>query len=353
MNLISMAIGCLVIPTTNSIAQAIPIIRHSNINAQDDQGNTALHRAAQNGQLDQVKSLLLQGASLKKVNNFAETPLYLAATNGHLEVAKLLLAKGANWRAQNSLKISVLQAATRGGSVPLVNLLLDRGADPAAVDSNGMNSLHWAAVAGNYRVVEILLAKGMDINARDFLQRTPLSTASMATSCAPKESVAKLQKTVELLLTRGADVKNIDKLGQTAIRYADKFDISTLQMFLDRGANINERSAYNGHSLLMQIVNLHPSEDEQQILPKVEFLLQRGADLSIKSYLPLDIQESIVKTRQMSPISWVITMAKINHQLASDGVFADETALQIAERLNRPKLVELLKKYDRTATPNN
>lgn len=55
-----------------------------------------LVRAAASGNLDQVKTLLGEGADLEKPNRHGLNPLHAARTRGQQEIEEFLLAQGAN-----------------------------------------------------------------------------------------------------------------------------------------------------------------------------------------------------------------------------------------------------------------
>ncbi len=69
--------------------------KNKSIFGRDVNGETALHRAVRNGDLNAVTQLLKEGAFINAQNNQGETPLHiLAATHGHIKMAKLLIEKG-------------------------------------------------------------------------------------------------------------------------------------------------------------------------------------------------------------------------------------------------------------------
>lgn len=76
----------------------------------DDQGETALHRAARKGDLSVVEALLKNyEAHYRKVDEKSKalnTPLYLAAEAGHLDIVRALLKAGASVfeRGQNNMR---------------------------------------------------------------------------------------------------------------------------------------------------------------------------------------------------------------------------------------------------------
>ena len=56
-----------------------------NVNAKDEDKNTPLHYATENGHLMSVQILLDAGAKLSAKNDEHDTPVHTASENGHLE----------------------------------------------------------------------------------------------------------------------------------------------------------------------------------------------------------------------------------------------------------------------------
>ncbi|RDD34218.1 ankyrin repeat protein [Wolbachia endosymbiont of Cylisticus convexus] len=67
----------------------------------DEQGNTPLHTAAWEGNLEVVKLLLKHGADVHAENFERKTPLHFAAWEGGLKVVKLLLKHRADVHAKD------------------------------------------------------------------------------------------------------------------------------------------------------------------------------------------------------------------------------------------------------------
>ena len=65
-----------------------------NANVEVDQnGNTLLYLAAENGEKEIAELLIEKGADVNKENKAGSTPLHLAAENGKKEIAELLVRK--------------------------------------------------------------------------------------------------------------------------------------------------------------------------------------------------------------------------------------------------------------------
>ena len=70
----------------------------------DNEGNTPVHRAAVLGKVALLMQLLRYGCSIKCRNVLGNTPLHVAVMNEQVETAKVLLAAGADAEVSNALR---------------------------------------------------------------------------------------------------------------------------------------------------------------------------------------------------------------------------------------------------------
>ena len=112
------------------------------------------------------------------------TALHLAAEQGDVEAAQALLDAGADVGAGTRIgRYMPLHLAARGGHGDVVAMLLEAGADPLAATTNsGATALHLAAGAvRGHGAVAALLEHGADPNAREASAgQTPLMFAAAA-----------------------------------------------------------------------------------------------------------------------------------------------------------------------------
>ena len=92
------------------------------VTAKDDDGNTALHFAAQ-GEMGCVEKLLELGAEVNAVNNEGSTPLIEAVKYGDYEISKALLDKGADKSLETQDGTTALSAANEGGDSEIIGLM--------------------------------------------------------------------------------------------------------------------------------------------------------------------------------------------------------------------------------------
>jgi ankyrin repeat protein len=196
----------------------------SDINLQDQKGQTALMVAAKKGQADLIQFLLAHGADRNLRDGAGNTALLLASQAGKRDAAGLLAHYGTNFSdaalfQTNNLGQTPLMLAAAGGHGDLVPLLTDLGPlGPRwqrlgeltqAKDSAGKTALSYADASGDAATAKMLHAYA-EANGRGDDGLTPLLQAA-AKGDAP---------TVRLLLQRGADPEAKDKDGRTPLMLA-------------------------------------------------------------------------------------------------------------------------------------
>ena len=94
----------------------------------DEDGDTPLHLAAEEGQTIIAEFLISKGAKVNGKSNNKETPLHLAAEKGHLEMVRLLIKKGADINIKNEKGETPLEIATKTRRKRIAELLKSKGA---------------------------------------------------------------------------------------------------------------------------------------------------------------------------------------------------------------------------------
>src|SRR5436190_5191816 len=139
--------------------------QHTNVNAPQVDGMTALHWAAHLDDLETAKLLLKARANVNATNRYGVTPLSLACVNGNTELVEALLVAGADANTTLRGGETVLMTAARTGKTGPVQALLAHGAKVDAKEKHGQTALMWAAADGHAAVVELLLKAGADFRA--------------------------------------------------------------------------------------------------------------------------------------------------------------------------------------------
>jgi uncharacterized protein len=89
------------------------LARGADVNAQDADGDTALHGAAQTGNVEIIRMLLDKGANPNAQNRSGGTPLMWSAVYGHDDAARLLLSRGADTSLKDSDGVTAAEWAVR------------------------------------------------------------------------------------------------------------------------------------------------------------------------------------------------------------------------------------------------
>ena len=154
--------------------------------------------AAMDGDIEAVRALLTEGADVNAPQGDGMTALHWAAEAGDVEMVEMLLYAGANQQGVTRLgDYTPLHLASKAGKDRVVARLLEAGADPSAYTTTGeVTPLHFAAASGSVATVEALLDHGADVDVTESVRgQTPLMLA------AGRNRVA----VVQLLLDQGAD----------------------------------------------------------------------------------------------------------------------------------------------------
>lgn len=107
-------------------------------------GQMALHLAAETGKLQVITTLLARGANVNTVNVNQNTPLMLAARACKDSAMLLLINQGAKIESADKNGVTPLHLAAGRGCLAGVKLLIDRGANPQTRTNSGIPALAFA-----------------------------------------------------------------------------------------------------------------------------------------------------------------------------------------------------------------
>lgn len=236
-------------------------------------GVTALHAAAMNGRLDNVKLLVASGADVTKRDQRKRTPFFLACESGDEETALFLAEQIAEtnldvFTQRSDVGKSPLRKAAARGHLNMVRILLDK------VDSEGINQqdtrfgrtpLHAACSGGYHGVMELLFEKGSALDLWDKYGHTPLidcyknfaksnsndfeevlltliekdkaaaaGDAQLLNTAAMKGSMPLLTRLLEI----GADPNVLDEHGWSSVQLAQQYGHKEAAELLSKRSNV-------------------------------------------------------------------------------------------------------------------
>lgn len=249
------------------------------VNAKTNDGKTALHYAAQSGNIEIAKVLIDNDADVNAVDNNGNTPLNAACHTGPwkslpaVKVIHLLLSRGA--------KIDLHNAAAMGRT-DLANEILDQ--DPAVIDElnhGDKTALYLAAQNNQLEMVHLLVERGADVNRGDSVGIAALHRTSQ--QCRDELIRYLIAHGAEAHLccyvacgdtegTRQALAKNAHSANElfyeyNAVGYAiHSWQLGTLRVLLQHGCTLTEtdqqhilRISGNDQTLLGELMALTPN----------------------------------------------------------------------------------------------
>jgi ankyrin repeat protein len=143
----------------------LPIARGADVNAQDNQRDSAFLVACRNGDTELVQAALAAGADLKSTNRYGSTALIGPSYRGHVETVRILLGTAIAVEHVNNFGwTALLEAVVLGqdgpGHLEIVRLLIAHGANVNAHDPQGVSAWQHAQRRGHSQVALLLAAAG-------------------------------------------------------------------------------------------------------------------------------------------------------------------------------------------------
>jgi len=310
----------------SAVADAL-IRAGADVNAGSKSSFTPLMFAAQQGDVDSIRTLLRAGAKLNDFEPGTVTPLIIAAAMVHVDAVNLMLDNGADpntadWRGYTPMLLVVrdshygLDLANKDKIVTIVKSLLAHGANPnfrlkqpKAITTNdvsldGGTALLLAAEVNNTGVVRVLLDAGADPNITTDQGMTPLIMASgggtdIQRARAPEERAMAID-TVKLLIERGVDINAVGQYGWTALHQASYQGLTdVIEYLVSKGADINEMDSFGQTPLSISLAVLVQDIGARRLqIPRryrkevAELLLKLGATPLDKSGVIVVLQRT-------------------------------------------------------------
>lgn len=138
---------------------------------------SAMVQAIRDGDLDRVKSLIVQGENPNSADSDGRNGITIAARNGDYAMLDYLLQVDVPVNAADNIGNSPLHWVTEAGDYDMAVYLLENGADVDQTNGRGLTPTMIAAREGYLDLVELYLDADADLMVRDYTGRSVLDYA--------------------------------------------------------------------------------------------------------------------------------------------------------------------------------
>ena len=228
-----------------------------NINHQDNEGKTPLHRTFESHDPDLAKTLITEfSASIEKRDTQNWTPVHMAIDQGYFDYSQNLNREFFHQDVDSKVNWIQLHAACFEGNAQDVTVLLEANTDVNHVNSAGYTPLHIAVAKNDIDLVTLLIDQNVDVNCVTSRRQTPLHVA------AENGNDMIIQK----LIVMNADPNVKDAIGNTSLHLSVQMkqwpklhntaanadtvnvpyqacSIQTIQTLINHGAEVNAVSS--------------------------------------------------------------------------------------------------------------
>ncbi|NXN28203.1 ANR42 protein, partial [Nycticryphes semicollaris] len=328
------------------------------------QSYTSVHEAVKAGDVEQLASMIKNGASINEVDLVHKfTPLHCAAHSGSLECLHWLLWHGADVAEVTVRGWTAAHLAAIRGQDACMQALLINGANAKAQDDHGCTPSHLAAAHGQSYTLQTILRSGANVNVSDRNDWKPVHYAAFHGHLG----------CLQLLVRWGACIDDVDNNGNLPAHLAAveghlhcfKFLVSkmasvmhTLKARNDQGETPRDLAERFYKDNILQYIDSVEKEEEHPETQEGEFLAFPAHEAAFKGDLlvlrglvrsgVININERDDKGSTLMHkaagqghihcLQWLMEMGA-DCDITND---AGETPKDVAKRFAQPAAVELM-----------
>ena len=228
--------------------------------------NAYVVRAFEHGDKSIIDFLSEHGADLKQKDDNGNTVLHLSATSNPELVKFCIEQHKLDVNGKNNLGETPLMLAVKENKVSIVSYLLQIGASVNSANKWGETALYYCP-ADDQTIFNILVQNGADVN------HETLNKTTLLINAAQKKNFDLLK----YLLENDAPILAVNDEGKSAFQYIVgnyRGNNDLINLFLDKGADINTKDMPSGKSLMYYAI-------ESENLDYIKELMTKGATVNV------------------------------------------------------------------------
>ncbi|XP_073678272.1 transient receptor potential cation channel, subfamily N, member 1 [Garra rufa] len=208
----------------------------ADVNAEQENGETAMHVAARHGALQMIRALIQDGGDVTWKSKVGESPLHVAVRHCHAHVLEEILTSLTNERSHQEAELCVREG-NQSGETPLhlaaelkrdavhqpdediriIKILMEHHADVTAVTrQSGETPLHYSARVGNTAALQEMISNVPSNQLQTAINKHAKNGRSPLLLAAEQGHT----EVVKILLLNNARVDVFDEEGKAAIHLA-------------------------------------------------------------------------------------------------------------------------------------
>uniref|UniRef100_A0A8C2J501 Serine/threonine-protein phosphatase 6 regulatory ankyrin repeat subunit B-like n=1 Tax=Cyprinus carpio TaxID=7962 RepID=A0A8C2J501_CYPCA len=274
----------------------------ADVNAEQENGESAVHVAARHGALEMIRALIQEGGDVTWKSKVGENPLHVAVRHCHAHVVEEILNTLTNERSRQEAELCVREGNQKG-ETPLhlaaelrsdavhqpdedtciIKILMEHHADVTAVTrQSGETPLHYSARVGNTAVLQEMLSNVPSNQLQSAINKQAKNGWSPLLLAAEQGHT----EVVKILLQNNARVDVFDEEGKAAIHLAaEQGHQDIVDILLAHKAFVNTKT-----KLGLTPLHLSAQNGSAQLVKLLVETHQASVDaLSLKKQTPLHL----------------------------------------------------------------
>ncbi|XP_052389010.1 serine/threonine-protein phosphatase 6 regulatory ankyrin repeat subunit B-like isoform X1 [Carassius gibelio] len=274
----------------------------ADVNAEQENGESAMHVAARHGALQMIRALIQEGGDVTWKSKVGENPLHVAVRHCHAHVVEEILNSLSNERSSQDAELCVREGNQKGETplhlaaelrsdavhqvdedTRIIKILMEHHADVTAVTrQSGETPLHYNARVGNTAVLQEMLSNVPSNQLQTAINKHAKNGWSPLLLAAEQGHT----EVVKILLQNNARVDVFDEEGKAAIHLAaEQGHQDIVDILLAHNAFVNTKT-----KLGLTPLHLSAQSGSAQLVRLLVETHQASVDaLSLKKQTPLHL----------------------------------------------------------------